>query len=671
MKVAALTTMFFVSFYCQSQSFPVNGQLASTAFPVCGADSFKQLTVPIGTTHIMSLPNCVADSLKYLDTNPFWYAFTCFVGGTLGFLITPNNPQDDYDWMIYDVTGHDPDDAYTTPDLIVTGNWAGTPGLTGARNGGSAQIKCASFPPDSVTTFSNMPVLVVGHHYLLFISHYNQTQSGYSLYFGGGTAIISDSRTPGLQSASMFCDRKTLTVVLNKKMKCASLAGNGSDFAIASNPGAIISATSSKCSNAFDMDSIIIGLNYALSPGDYKLISQTGTDGNTLLDDCGSALNVGATIHFTVAPVKEPMLDSIVYSECSPNFAQLIFSDSIICSTIAPDGSDFEIRGNQSVGISAAAGYCINGFSKIIRITFDSTIVTGGKYQLLVKTGNDGNTILNQCGIGTEANTFLSFLIKDTVSASFFSTVSPGCNSDTIHVTYSLKNQVNQWEWLIVGTNYTSSEQEPLIIQNDFGPTTLQHIVSNGSCIDTASQSIYLENHPLKASFTTEGGICPQDLVSFNNTSSGDLISWSWNFDDGSTSIDKNPAGHLFPNVYGGKIFNISLIVENTIGCYDTATAQITKLQSCAVGVPNAFTPNGDGLNDYLYPANALNVTNLEFRVYNRFGQVIFESHDGTKKWDGKLNGQVQPTGTYIWMLSYTDLSGRKINQTGSTVLIR
>lgn len=619
----------------------------------------------------MNLPNCAADSLPYLDVNPFWYSFTCYTGGTLGFLITPNDPGDDYDWMIYDITGHDPNDAYSTFSLIVAGNWAGTPGSTGARNGGSTQIKCASFPPDSVTTFSSMPLLIASHHYLLFISHYNQTQSGYSLSFGGGTAVISDSKKPKLQSAGISCDGKALTIVLNKKMTCASVAGNGSDFSIRSHSGIISSAAGLNCSNTFDMDSIVLTLNTALMPGTYMLNSQTGTDGNTLLDDCGSSLDVDETISFTIGSAEALTLDSVVSTGCSPNAVELMFSNSILCSSIAPDGSDFLIKGNQPVGISAAAGNCVNGLSNTVRITFDSPIITGGDYQILLKTGNDGNTILNQCGIGAEENTFISFLIKDTVSASFSSTVNAGCLSDTIHVSYPLTNQINQWQWLIAGTDYASSDQEPSIIQTGSESITLQHIVSNGSCSDTATQIITRELHPLKASFTMEGGGCPQDLILFNNTSNGDLISWFWNFDDGSISEDKNPPGHLFPNVQGGKIFNISLIVENSIGCYDTASAQIAKLQSCTVGVPNAFTPNGDGLNDYLYPANTFNVTNLDFRVFNRFGQMIFQSREGTRKWDGRLNGQFQPAGTYVWMLSYTDSSGRKINETGSTLLIR
>src|SRR4030095_11509525 len=89
------------------------------------------------------------------------------------------------------------------------------------------------------------------------------------------------------------------------------------------------------------------------------------------------------------------------------------------------------------------------------------------------------------------------------------------------------------------------------------------------------------------------------------------------------------------------------------------------------ISVPNAFTPNGDGRNDWLYPLNIYHVTDFEFRVYNRLGQLVFETRDPAKKWDGTINGRLQGTGTYIWMLNYTDESGNKSSSRGSTVLIR
>jgi len=87
--------------------------------------------------------------------------------------------------------------------------------------------------------------------------------------------------------------------------------------------------------------------------------------------------------------------------------------------------------------------------------------------------------------------------------------------------------------------------------------------------------------------------------------------------------------------------------------------------------VPSAFTPNGDGLNDYLYPLNAYEATNLLFRVFDRSGQLVFETKDWTKKWDGTVKGIKQATDVYVWMLEYTDVKGKKISQKGTTVLIR
>ena len=110
---------------------------------------------------------------------------------------------------------------------------------------------------------------------------------------------------------------------------------------------------------------------------------------------------------------------------------------------------------------------------------------------------------------------------------------------------------------------------------------------------------------------------------------------------------------------------------DNT-GCYDTASEKITKLQSCSIAVPNAFTPNGDGKNDYLYPINGDLTSSLEFQVYNRYGQLVFETRDWSKKWDGTIGGKPQPTGTYVWMLHYTEsASGKSFFLRGTSVLIR
>jgi gliding motility-associated-like protein len=93
---------------------------------------------------------------------------------------------------------------------------------------------------------------------------------------------------------------------------------------------------------------------------------------------------------------------------------------------------------------------------------------------------------------------------------------------------------------------------------------------------------------------------------------------------------------------------------------------------SCYIDVPTAFSPNGDGINDYLYPLSAYKAIDLYFAVYNRVGQKLFETTDWTKKWDGNVKGNPADIGTYVWMLRYTmKESGKKIFRKGTTVLIR
>ncbi|HEV3223480.1 MAG TPA: gliding motility-associated C-terminal domain-containing protein [Puia sp.] len=666
MKTVLLALLMLISTICWSQTFPAPGQLASTAFPVCGTSIFHQAVVPIGSTTNLVVPGC--DS--YADTNPFWYSFTCFVGGTLGFLITPNNLKDDYDFMLFDITGHNPNDVYTNVSLIVTGNWSGSSGLTGAKRGGSIKIECASNPAVYESTFSSMPTLIQGHKYLLLVSHYTQTQSGYSLAFGSGTAVITDTVKPNLKSASVSCDRKTLTVALNKKMRCNSLASNGSDFLIASNPVSITGATGMNCNNGFDMDTIQLTVNNPLPPGNYSLQAQIGTDNNTLLDDCGTQIDPGDSVNFKVLPLQPTPFDSLTRPTCAPDVLQLIFSKPIECSSIAPDGSDFTISGNPSVSISAASGVCSNGLTSVINLTLNAPIVTGGNFNVTLVSGSDGNTIIDMCGMETSPGAVLSFSTKDTVSASFNYNIGFGCKYDTIVLNYRPDHGENQWQW-IIDSSVQSSLMDPSIVYSIYGLKNVKHIVSNGFCSDTVSQVVNL-NNALEAAFQAPNEVCPKDVVNFTDVSIGNVISWYWDFGDGTNSNLQTPLAHLYPNTWTGKTYTVSLVVQNNLGCYDTLSRQIMKLQSCYITVPNAFTPNGDGKNDYLYPLNAFSATNLEFRVFNRYGQLVFETQDWTRKWDGTIDGKLQPSGTYVWTLRYTDAaSGKNFFQKGTSVLIR
>jgi len=250
-----------------SQGCPLTslGQNPSTAFPVCGTDTFIQKTVPLCSNGNVTVPGCAASGALggYQALNPYWYRFTCFTTGTLGFIVLPTNLGDDYDWMLYDITGHDPNDIFTQ-NLVVTGNWSGTYGATGASATGLSYIQCASDPAQMLSSFSKMPTLLQGHIYLLMVSHYTASQSGYQLFFNGGTASITDPNIPKISGADAICDGVHLRIFLSKKMKCSSLATDGSDFTIVPPVASILNISGNNCAAGFDMDTINITLNKAL-----------------------------------------------------------------------------------------------------------------------------------------------------------------------------------------------------------------------------------------------------------------------------------------------------------------------------------------------------------------------------------------------------------------------
>ena len=87
--------------------------------------------------------------------------------------------------------------------------------------------------------------------------------------------------------------------------------------------------------------------------------------------------------------------------------------------------------------------------------------------------------------------------------------------------------------------------------------------------------------------------------------------------------------------------------------------------------IPKAFTPNGDGKNDGL-PVKVTGYIELTyFKIYNRFGELIFETKKIGDRWDGYSRGNLQPTGAYIWIAKGKDIRGNVINDKGSFVLLR
>ncbi|MBX3242579.1 MAG: gliding motility-associated C-terminal domain-containing protein [Chitinophagaceae bacterium] len=660
--------LLFVSDYIYAQTCTTLGQTPATAFPVCGTSVFSQTTVPACGGKSIPVPGC-NDGAAYGDLNPFWYKFTCFSSGTLGLTITPMTQSDDYDWQIFDITGRNPNDVYTDGSLYITSNWSAVSGATGTASNATAATNCAGY---DYPNKSRMPFLLEGRQYLLLVSHFTSTnQSGYTLRFEGGTASITDPKAPHTSAARAFCDGSTILLKLNKKMRCNTLAPDGSDFSISSGLATIVGAGALTCATGFEMDSVAITLSNPLPPGSYSLFVKTGSDGNTIMDHCDREIPNGERIDFTLEPVQPTPMDSLSPVSCAPDLLQLVFEKPMRCSSIAPDGSDFVITGPTPVSVSAAYGKCSqNDNSEVIYIKLSSPILTKGSYTISLVRGTDGNTIIDECGEETPMGENISFQTADTVDASFSHQILYGCELDTIIYTHPGGNDIHTWQWAFEdGSTYTDHHTEK--IYSVFGEKNASLVVSNGVCSDTVSTVVVLDNE-LKAAFDAIGFICPEDSIAYKDRSIGRITDWYWEFGNGSTSRLQHPDNLRYAPPHTNQIYTVSLTVTDDIGCVDAITKEVTVVTSCYIAIPNAFTPNGDGLNDFLYPVNAYKADNLIFRVFNVYGQKVFETRDHTKKWDGTLKNVPQQSGAYVWTLEYTHRdTGRNFDLKGTTMLIR
>jgi gliding motility-associated-like protein len=665
-RTILLVVYFFCFIYGKAQVCPNPGQNPFSAFPVCALDTFYQSVVPLCSGTLVPTPAC--GTFAFEDRNPYYYKFTCFQSGALYFTIKPNVITDDYDWSLYDVTGANLADIYINEGLTIASNFSGSSGNTGMSTAGTTRHVCTG------DTLWSRPVgLVPGHQYLLLVSHYTDTQSGYSLYFGGN-AVISDSTTPSLVKAIPNCNGDMVSVLVSKKILCQSIAADASDFYITPGSITINAASAINCSSGFDADTVQLFLNAPLTAGNYTVHVKNGTDANTLLDNCGSPLPTTAIANFSFTAAQPSTLDSIAPITCEPTDVFLEFPyRPIKCNSIAANGSDFSITGPYPVNIIAASpNTCINGVTESIKLTLDRTLNKKGVFTITLKTGTDGNTIINECNQQSPVGSSKNFMAKDTVTADYAFQLIRACLYDTLRTLHNGANDVNKWYWYLNDTITNITTPNATFPFYGLGEKRIGLIVSNGACADTISKTFNLGvEEPIQAAFEIFPDNCPNELLNFTSTSIGNNLTYLWQFGDGFTATKKDTT-HIYPAATVHKSYTVTHTVKNLLGCKSTVSKTINIAKQCGEYIPSAFTPNGDGVNDSFGMLYITKSSNLVFRVYNRWGYIVFETTDWRQAWDGKIKGLEAPVGTYIWSLRYTNRDNGKVKQNkGTVVLIR
>lgn len=232
-------------------------------------------------------------------------------------------------------------------------------------------------------------------------------------------------------------------------------------------------------------------------------------------------------------------------------------------------------------------------------------------------------------------------------------------------VTYSWSANGNA-----IGTGVSLNE-----VFNNPGCYDITLLASIGNCTATTTvlDLVCVDNSPIagfsSSSLQFNGG---SESISFTNNSSG-ADNYFWDFGNGSTSTLTSPTT-TYTNINGNTL--VTLVASTNNGCTDSATLIITFVENAIFYVPNSFTPDQDEYNQTWGPVftQGFDPFNFDLYVFNRWGEVIWESHDASKRWDGTYGskGSKCPDGVYTWKIGYKPKeTDEKVVVTGHINLIR
>ena len=270
-----------------------------------------------------------------------------------------------------------------------------------------------------------------------------------------------------------------------------------------------------------------------------------------------------------------------------------------------------------------------------------------------------------------------TIIIHESPDADFIISDTLACGS--LDVTFNALDLNPNWSYLWTFGDGTFSNQYGLAghqyVTNGCFDINLQISTPEGCVSDTTQlDAVCIYPEPI-AAFTMDDPVVSSltpEVQFFNSSLFAD--SYLWEFGDGTTSQSENP-NHLFPS--DPATYVIVLTASNNVGCQDTAALSVTIWQDLAIYVPNTFTPNNDDdFNQNFFPVltEGFDKEHYHLLIFDRWGELIFESFDYTIGWDGTYgpNGIQCQIGTYTWKILVDELqSGDTRKFLGHVNLIR
>lgn len=281
----------------------------------------------------------------------------------------------------------------------------------------------------------------------------------------------------------------------------------------------------------------------------------------------------------------------------------------------------------------------------VINQNFDPSIAQIGSNQIYyVIDGPCGDT------------SFLNINVVALPVFTFVADKTTGCYPVTILFTLDSQNAYSMAQWNFGETNniFNSTEDTISYTYTSAGSFPVSVLVNNLLCSSTVSLANYINipENPV-ASFTANSFTVQtfDPTVHFLNQSDY-ASSYQWSFGDLTTSSLENPI-HTYPQEEG--YYEVTLVAYNAMGCADTVKHNITVDPGLIYFIPNSFTPDGDEYNNTFKPVftSGYDPYNFVMQIYNRWGELLFETRDVDYGWDGTYGGVRCPDGLYNWVIRF------------------
>ena len=226
---------------------------------------------------------------------------------------------------------------------------------------------------------------------------------------------------------------------------------------------------------------------------------------------------------------------------------------------------------------------------------------------------------------------------------------------------------ITNWNWNFGDGNSSINQNPTNTYANSGAYSVTLSITSDLGCVDDSLIQGYIIVHDLAvADFTFSPSFgAPQDIISLTNTSTN-AVGYKWYFGDGDSSSIQNPI-HVYKDE---GVFVVTLIAMSPYGCNDTTEYSIA-IKSDNFYAPNSFTPSEDGKNDEWRIIGVADVREYSLQIYNRWGEIIFETKDETKSWDGKYLGVLCPPDVYVWKVKFKRTGTEVYEYKGHINLVR